>query len=550
MNHTGKSGTRKEDTEASGAGRGHTASTLEASFGHVRGIAVSVLGALSRISDFGFRIPSPRFLPALLAVFLAVTACVAAGAPPATQPATRPTVIADFDGSVPEGMTALGATAEMVLDPNLSAGGTGCLRLTLNPKSRGKAFLRLPLPQGVDPARHSALSAQVRVTDTLGSADLRWYALNADRKRLFQRRFVARESSRWKELHWPLAQWRWADEAVGDWSEVRWLVLVVESRAKEVWLDQVRMTPGDRGDASASPDEGWLMGLAFGHQEAASASADGVRVVTDAADKLSQADLKQLAERIRRVRAWIDRLMGDATRPVGKGSPLTFLILKDQLGYIRFFRRLGEAWDEEVSLPDAGGYTIQDVAASTYSAEYGIRRPVYLHEAVHAILARDVRLVTGEVRSSWFHEAMANYVQFCAYPNSIDRKAYVGNFAVPVDARGGSFFKPFKTLLSVEVRPENYAQLASVAAYLVAEHPDWLGKIARALADGADAEKALKDCGAGVEEFQKAWLDWGARTFSAQTKAPEDGSIFPVPKGLDIEPSTRPTSGPKSPLRK
>jgi hypothetical protein len=482
----------------------------------------------------------------LLHALLLVAPWALCATKPDSQPVAQDTIVASFDDGIPEGVAALGGTVEVVTDKGVPAAGAGCLKMTLAAKAGQKAYLKLPLPKGVNGARCAELVAQVRLSGVEGEIDLRWYALDADRKRILQRAFHLRKATGWTELRWSLASWRWADDRVGDWSEAASLVLQVSSRRGEVWLDEIRMTPGTRGEASAMPDQDWLKQLAFADRKSRVVCEDGVLVGTDAVDELSQDDLKRLAVQMKRVREWMGRLFGGAVRPVGKGAPVALLILRDRKDYVLFFRRLGEAWNVEIAPPDTGGYTVQDIAASTYSREYGIDRPVYLHEAVHAMAARNLRLLNGSPRHSWIEEGLANYLQVCVYPKSLDRKTYVVNFARPIDRGGKTFFKPLKTVLSGLAGAESYAQLGSIVGYLVAERPEWLGKIARALADGEDLEKVLKDCGTSIDELEKAWFAWGAKTFAPDAKPPSEGAIFPLPQEWGL-PATTGTSRDSAP---
>src|SRR5205085_11974101 len=103
---------------------------------------------------------------------------------------------------------------------------------------------------------------------------------------------------------------------------------------------------------------------------------------------------------------------------------------------VEFFGRLSEAWRAQIRPPSAQGYTVHDIATATYKKELGVHRPVYLHEAVHAIVARDLRLLPGHGPTGALQEGIANYFQLRAYPTSIDPGPYLKALRQPVDGKG------------------------------------------------------------------------------------------------------------------
>ncbi len=460
---------------------------------------------------------------------------------PASGPAGQIT-IANFDAGLPAGVVVTGAKLELLNDSNTSAAGAGCAKLTLDIRLAPQARLALALPAEarLDPA--GELSARIRVDKSYGELDMRWLALDGDGRAIHQRRFgvQVKQTEHWKEFRWPMYEWRWADDRVGEWSDVRSLVLVVENWPGQVYLDEVNYRPVKADSAKASA---WLQQIAFGASESGVRTcAEGdVLVATNAMDTLSMQDLRIQLRRMKQIDAWFARVFGPAYRPVKGAAPATMLIFKDATGYAAFYRRLGEAWNEKIVPPSSAGYTVQDIAASTYNAEFGIHRPVYVHEAVHAMAARDFRLLNGLPRTDWLHEGLANYVQIAMYPASVDPHTYATNFATPMNPQGKGVFVPLKMLFAGPVGMGNYAQAASVVAFLLEKHPDWLGIITRDLADGQDIAVAMKPCGATVADLEREWFEWGGKTYPANDKRTLGDAVFPLPAEL-IAPA--PTSSP------
>jgi hypothetical protein len=461
----------------------------------------------------------------VLFLFLAVSASLATG-PSAAAEGTR---VEDFESGLREGIRSRAATFRLLRGGGDAAQEKACLEIR-DQGGRGEASLTLPLPPGVNPAVHRALGLWFRSAPAPEGLRLRWLAQDTGGRTLFQRRFFYDGGDVWHRLSFPLSLWRWANDRVGDWSEVKAFTLVVET---EEWqalrLDDVRLAPGRHGPRSALPDTSWLRGIAFGGEPCTTLSEGGFFLGTDA-EGLSGEGLRLILGRIRKVPAWVDRVFGEAVRPVGGDKPVALLIFEKRRAYSAFFRRLGAAWRVNIKPPRSGGYTVHDIATSYFLARKGIDRPVYFHEAVHAVVARRLRLIPGSVGHSWLQEGIANYLQLCLFPSSLDRRTFVKNFSHPVDPEGKGFFKPLRTLLTERISTQHYAQLASLTAFLVERQPKRLGKIARGLADGLNGEKALTAAGTDAGTLQKEWFAWGRIRFDEGASPPDGpGTHFAVP---------------------
>ena len=458
-----------------------------------------------------------------LAVLAAATCLASAGA------ADGPIVVADFEGQPVKDISGGNARLTRMQGDGLAAVGEACLRMRMI-RAPGRMYVQLALPAGVDVPACRCLSACLRAAPAEAPAVLRWYALDAAGRAIFQRRFTLDSAGLWQRFDWPLALWRWGNDRTGRWAEAKAVALIVERHAAEVWIDHVCLHRGPH-PAAACYTAPWLLAVAFAERERRFAAADGLLVATDAADKLAEKDLRAILGRMERARDWVRRVFGKAVRPVDAAPPVSLLIFRDQKGYLDFYRRLGTAWRAEIAAPRGAGYTIQDIAGSTWSGEYGADRPVYLHESAQAILARFVRLRAGVQAHSWLQEGVANYLQLCLYPRSLDRSAYVKNFADGAAPDGSTFFKPLKTLLAGHARMSSYAQLASLVAFLAEKRPDWLGQIAAGLADGMPIDKVLAKCGTDFAGLQKEWLAWGRKAFAPDAAPPAGpGTHFSVPQ--------------------
>jgi hypothetical protein len=234
-----------------------------------------------------------------------------------------------------------------------------------------------------------------------------------------------------------------------------------------------------------------------------------------------------------RTRKFVRRVFGNVVRPTDDmGAPPMLLIFIDEARRAAFFERLGTEWNAVIVLGKSQGYTVQDIATAGYEPTLGVRRPVYLHESVHAIVARDLRLLTGHPPHTPLQEGLATYVQLAVHPGSIDRRAFARSFSQPIDPTGGGFFKPLENLLTEPATTDRYAQLASVIAYLLEHDPALLQSLVGGLTEGRSATEILTRHGSNWPSLQDQWLAWGRRQFDAREE-PESGRIFDVPEEFE-----------------
>jgi hypothetical protein len=435
----------------------------------------------------------------------------------------------------------------------------GCYRISPL-KAGGSGSLVFVLPKDVDPSKFTGIAASIRavppgdVANAARAARVRLVALDQNNRMVLQRSLDLDPAAPENEVSLPWTKWRWGEPTFGGPSEVRKVGLRVEAVAadQEVELDDLRFTEPAEGEDPPTGGKEWLRRLAFEDRDVRVAEADGLLVATDATEGLTDADLLKILGRMRQARALVRRVFGDAVRPVEGTYPPALLIFRENEDHVSFFRRLGEEWNAQIAPPTHDGVTVHDIATSTFDPKQGANRPSYAHEAVHAVIGRDVRLAVGRNNTSWLHEGFASYVQLCIHPASISRNPFPAEFAKPVAPDGSTFFKPLSQLLAGRVSTRNYAQLATVVAFLVEEKPQWLPLIARELAAGHDADKALAACGSSVADLEKEWLAWGRVKFpmpdkqggaraagarAAGARAAAARPLFDVPAELRAEPA-------------
>lgn len=374
----------------------------------------------------------------------------------------------------------------------------------LHYEAAGKStkLVNLPLPNGVSLDGVGTLSAEFRAGAK--PDDLRWFGVDEKRRVIFQRKFTIPASEKFERVRFPLAEWRWGNEFTGNWRDVRTLILRAESADPAFDLDDVEIAP------AAAKEDRSIVTLAFG-DKARVVAKDDLLVATDAVAEITEAQQQAMLDRLIKARALLQRVAGEAYRPTEQPQPACLLVFRDPDGDDAFFKRLGERWGAQIAPPTQGGYTVQSIATSGWDASKGAERPVYLHEGVHAIAARELRLLPGTPNHGPLQEGLANYVQLIVYPKSLDLDSYSSNFAKPIG--GNSFFIPLATLVKGSPKTSQYAQLASLVAYLIEKEPDTLVTWVRSVSDGTTLEDALKAKNDSIDKLQDRWWAWGVDRF-------------------------------------
>lgn len=396
-----------------------------------------------------------------------------------------------------------------------AAQGDGCLEITTPEPMQRVAKVTLELAPDLDLRGMRALHFFIRATPTANPIDLRWHACDAHGNELMQRKFSFDGGAVWTRFDLPLALWRWNNTFVGDWSEVKSLKFQIEDRVSQVRIDELYFEKGTRGAQSAYPSGELYDEIAFENRECRAVERGGYRIASDARDALNDKDINTLAARLTPLPVWLKRIFGDAHRPLND-QPIPILIFGKEEDYLTFVDRLGTALRVSIAEPGAGGYAIQDIASSYIDPEIGADRPVFFHEAVHATVARQLRLLPGAPLHSWMQEGLANYLQLCLFPESLKLETYERLFKEGIG--DSTFFKPLSEILADKVELRHYAQLAVFTCWLATEKTDWLPKLARGLTAGKSAADVLTDLGTGFETVQNEWLRWGRATYKEGEK--------------------------------
>lgn len=204
----------------------------------------------------------------------------------------------------------------------------------------------------------------------------------------------------WHTLEVDLPFLRYDRGRLPQWQDVRaWGMTFrdeasVRIRSIELWQDEERPSPSLGVDT--------LRPLFDEPDAVRTFRRGGFAVMTDAPDLRGEEVLDALVAMKQRMYARFDRL------PEVEGE-VPLLVFATDDGYRRFWGRVAERTGSSVApLPQDAGYTWLGVATTGYSAEYGAVRPVYVHEASHALVERTLGI---DAHRSWLFEGLANVDQ-------------------------------------------------------------------------------------------------------------------------------------------
>lgn len=436
----------------------------------------------------------------------------------------------------------------------------------------GAVELAVALPDGVDLTAHQGVALSVRASWPEGGPEpaLRLLARDATGAVLFTRLVRTPRRGAWAEVAQPFELFRWG-ERVGAWSDVR--ALALEARgALALEVDALRLLAGQRGAASAWPSAEGLEAFAFpaerglgppppsgatpgasspdaepseggpaaGEAPAAGARPEGARpwrrdagpfrIIGAPTTPQDEAVLGRIAARLRPLGPWLARIAPEAARPLHDG-PVVVLMLEDPAAYARFFERLGGAWRVRIAPPGGAGYTVQDLCAFAYDARLGLDRPVLLHEAVHALAARRLRLDPGNAAHRWLQEGLANFLQISLFPDVMAPRAWAQVLrrdpSTAATAEGGLLL-PLARLEAGEVPIRAYPQVASLVAFLVTQRPGRLGALARGVAAGEPSSAVRERL--GLADLEREWLAWARETLGGPRPEDAQRAAFAPPR--------------------
>ncbi len=225
------------------------------------------------------------------------------------------------------------------------------------------------------------------------------FQVYATEKRAWRWKKVTIDAPGWRTVELPTKYFRHSPAAYLRWEETRRFAFRFRN-AGRLNLDTIELV-----DASFLTRPGELSldeigELAFG-EKAQIHKGKTFAVITDEPSLKPEETLAALDQMLAMVLADFPGLKAPKTL-----SPL--LVFSDEAGYRAFWSKLAAKFNSAGPSPKSDGYSMLGIAGSFYDARLGSVRPVYVHEACHALITRLFGIAS---EGDWLHEGLANYYQ-------------------------------------------------------------------------------------------------------------------------------------------
>jgi len=444
-----------------------------------------------------------------IALLLAVCPALLAASPVSAAPGD---VLfgADFDasGSLGDRWSAAKLTAaRKPLDEPADVAGVAGAVVTVETPAGGMLYTkpldpRPPLARGdrvrLYLAAEGASEAdpfELEIRFMVGNGRIRWW------------RKVALTDPGWQAVEAPLRFFRASRGSLPAWEKVNRFALYFRE-AGALRVDGIAVLEGTNPTAAyLGADE--LVEVAF-------PGADDVRtlrrgpfvLLTTAAGLNTEATLASLEAMYEQVRTDFP-VWPEPTRPV----PLVVFPTHD--AYRAFWPRFGRRLGSEAPAPTAGGYTTLGVATSYYKPFKGGFRPVYPHEACHALLEQVLGLAS---HGEWLHEAIANRCQIRVAKQDIRPIIREG-------LQNASYRDRLVDLLNGErIATTRYWQAVTVLEWFLHEEAlkaRFLAAVEKMRTQASTDVRPLATkpvFGMTMDEMEAAWLRWARDHYAVETE--------------------------------
>jgi hypothetical protein len=453
---------------------------------------------VSRRTTTGSELTGSRRLVFLLVGFVAL---VAAGTPAQSG---KVVVLDDFDGNrkISVGWRALGEIHVRRIAADRESGVSGVEGKMVEVVAKGRGtFLstkaKLPPLERIDRVVFRARAP--------GAAAERpavfEFLFTTKQERAWFWRKVTLVGAGWQEVSLPLRFFRWSAGTVPRWDEVIQYGFHLRG-AGTIVIDRVEAIEGEKGGDTAYLSPGRLARLAFGEAPVRTLARGQFVILTDAAHLDLEVVHRALAEMAARVR-------NDFPHGSSRWGPVPLLVFAEEADYRSFWPRFAGMMGSRANAPRADGFTSQGIASSSVSRSGRPVRPVFVHEACHALCTQILGLPN---RGEWLQEALATRYQLMFSGQSIRQIVQEG-----IEKR--SYRLPLERLVDGSRIPTNrYWQAATFLEWLL-DDAKRRKKLDEALADmRARASTDLRPLaatrfGMSIEEMESAWLAWSAERY-------------------------------------
>lgn len=305
-------------------------------------------------------------------------------------------------------------------------------------------------------------------------------------------RKVEIKKSGWQTVVLPLRFFRHSPSTYLKWENTRRFAFRFRN-AGEIEFDKIELIKDSSNSRSSklSPEE--LSDIAFGKNGKVYRSGK-FYVISDVVDLESDKILSALEI--------FNELFSSDFPEDGKGDLFVpLLIFKSKNSYQKFWVTLSGKFNSIGPVPNSDGYAMLGIAGSYLDSEYGLVRPVYIHEVCHALIARRFGIAS---QGGWLQEGLANYYQLKW--GGKDTSVYAKNLLM------NRRLVPLTKLLDGSpVGMKNYAQLVLFYEWILATRKDRMDAVIREVSKQGSSNLepiARVHLGQSIVGLEKEWIKW------------------------------------------
>lgn len=289
----------------------------------------------------------------------------------------------------------------------------------------------------------------------------------------------------WQEVRVPLAWMRRAEGPAPSWAAIRGLSFAFRDSTR-VWIDDVAVVSG-RPERTPEMVAAVTGGVVTSGRHAA--------VVT----QVPSLDARKLVADLDAVG---DLVLRDLPFLHAPPVAVSLVVFPDVASYHAGVVGIGAAFGARAPTPTTDGFTIADIAMSSWDPGVGTDRPVFVHEFVHALLDQIAGLPN---RGEWLQEGLASWYQIRRHPQANLGEVIRGQLARPT---------PLARLCDgTDIPTTLYGDAWAVVGTLL-EEPRWAGTMPALFeATRRTGSTALSAIGADLDALEADRRVWAARHF-------------------------------------
>ena len=314
----------------------------------------------------------------------------------------------------------------------------------------------------------------------------------AEGRKAWRWRKVSISSNVWQTVELPTRYFRHSPNAYLSWKDTRRFAFLFRNSGS-IELDSIELVDAHAHTFPSELSLGEISLLAFNHKGTIHQQKN-FAILSDE-PRLNSSETFSELDRL------LKMILKDFPGIKATNNPIPLLVFSKEKRFRTFWTDLALKFNSQGPVPTSDGYAMLGVAGSFYDSSQGSVRPVFLHEACHALIARIFGIASN---GNWLQEGLANHYQLRL--GNKNTKPFAKNLLkmrriIPLS----------KLLDGNMVAIEHYSQTALVIEWMISTRKDLLFRAIRAMAENGSLN--IKDIahshfGKNISELEKEWILW------------------------------------------